>query len=233
MEFDQQFSAIASLIGEPARAAMLWSMLDGRAYTAGELALMAGISPQSASNHLNKLIEADLLKMEKQGKHRYYRFAKPEVATAMEAISRLIPHQEKLHRDRSFKNGDIQYARTCYDHLAGRIAVNLTQGLVKQKIIQLKEDEFDVTNKGMSWFDSIGVDIAAVRQQKRFFARPCLDWTEKKHHLAGALGAALLDQMLALNWIRRKANERTVILTGKGEKALAQLGVPVSTAGSQ
>lgn len=223
MEFDQQFSAIASLIGEPARATMLWSLLDGRAYTAGELALVANISPQSASNHLNKLIEADLLKMEKQGKHRYYRFAKAEVATALEAISQLIPHKGQMPRDRSFKNGDIQYARTCYDHLAGWVAVNITQGLVQQKIILLRNDEYDVTKKGEVWFEQIGVDMAAVKQQKRFFARPCLDWTERKHHLAGALGAALLDQMLALNWIRRKANERTVVLTGKGEKAFAQL----------
>lgn len=225
MEFDHQFSAIAALIGEPARATMLWSLLDGRAYTAGELALMAGISPQSASNHLNKLIDADLLKMEKQGKHRYYRFAKTEVATAMEAISRLIPGKWQMPRGRHFKNGDIQYARTCYDHLAGKIAVDLTQGLLKQKIIQLKEDEYRVTTKGRDWFESIGVDMAAIKQQKRFFARPCLDWTERKHHLAGALGAAMLQQMLVLNWVRRKANARTVILTAKGEKALSDLGI--------
>lgn len=233
MEFDQQFLAIASLIGEPARATMLWTMLDGRAYTAGELALMANISPQSASNHLNKLLEADLLKMEKQGKHRYYRFAKTEVAAAMEAISQLIPGKWQIPAGKSFKNGDIQYARTCYDHLAGRVAVTLTQGLVQQKIIQLKDDEYNVTTKGKAWFENIGVDIEAVRQQKRFFARPCLDWTERKHHLAGGLGAALLDQMLALNWIRRKPNERTVVLTGKGEKAITRLGVPVSIAGTQ
>ena len=177
MEFDHQFSAIASLIGEPTRATMLWSMLDGRAYTAGELAMMANISPQSASNHLNKLLEADLLKMEKQGKHRYYRFAKTEVAAAIEAISQLIPGKWQVPADKAFKNGDIQYARTCYDHLAGRVAVNLTQGLVQQKIIQPGEDEYQVTTKGKAWFENIGVDIEAVKQQKRFFARPCLDWT--------------------------------------------------------
>ncbi|WP_315822371.1 helix-turn-helix transcriptional regulator [Paraflavitalea speifideaquila] len=227
MEFDQQFAAMATLIGEPARATMLWSMLDGRAYTAGELALMAGISPQSASNHLTKLMEADLLKMEKQGKHRYYRFAKSEVATALEAISQLIPGKEQVHPSKSFKNGDIQYARTCYDHLAGKVAVNLTQGLVQQKIIHLREDEYEVTTKGTTWFEELGIDIADLKQQKRLFARPCLDWTERKHHLAGALGAALLDQMLALNWLRRKAHERTVILTAKGEKAVAQLGIHI------
>jgi DNA-binding transcriptional ArsR family regulator len=227
MEFDQQFAAIASLIGEPARASMLWSMLDGRAYTAGELALMANISPQSASNHLTKLMEADLLKMEKQGKHRYYCYAKTEVATALEAISQLIPGKEPAPRNRSCKNGDIQYARTCYDHLAGRVAVNLTQGLLQQKLIRLRDDEYEVTTKGTSWFEEIGIDLAGLKQQKRLFARPCLDWTERKHHLAGALGAALLDQMLVLNWLRRKNNERTVILTAKGEKALSQLGIPV------
>lgn len=225
MEFDNQFSVVASLIGEPARATMLWTLLDGRAYTAGELALSAGLSAQAASNHLNKLIEAALLKMERQGKHRYYRFAKPEVAYAIEAIANLIPGKAKASPQKEFVNGDIQFARTCYDHLAGKVAVTLNQALVQQKLIKLKDEDYIVTTAGIRWFNNLGIDLEAVQQQKRAFARPCLDWTERKHHLAGALGAALLDQMIAKNWLRRKPNERTVVITGKGEKALYELGI--------
>jgi DNA-binding transcriptional ArsR family regulator len=228
MEYNNEFSTIASLIGEPARATMLWNLLDGRAYTAGELALSAGLSAQSASNHLNKLIEAELLKMEKQGKHRYYRFAKPEVAYAMEAIANLLPAKSKAMPHKHFANGDIQYARTCYDHLAGKVAVTLTQSLVQQKIIKLKDEAYIVTPAGAEWFANLGIDLEAVQQQKRAFARPCLDWTERKYHLAGALGAALLDQLLAKNWLRRKPNERTLVLTGKGEKGLYELGIRMS-----
>lgn len=225
MEFDNQFAVVASLIGEPARATMLWNLLDGRAYTAGELALSAGLSAQSASNHLNKLIEAELLKMEKQGKHRYYRFAKPEVAYAIEAIANLVPPRSKAAPQKQFANGDIQYARTCYDHLAGKIAVELAQSLVKQKIIKLQDDEYHVTKTGTAWFADFGIDLEVVQQQKRAFAKPCLDWTERRYHLAGALGASLLDQLLAKNWLRRKPNERTLVLTGKGEKGLRDWGV--------
>jgi DNA-binding transcriptional ArsR family regulator len=225
MESDNQFSAVAYLIGEHARAAMLWNLLDGRAYTAGELALSANISPQSASNHLSKLIKANFLKVEKQGKHRYYRFARDEVAFAIESIANLMPYKKTNDLQNSISNGDIQYARTCYDHLAGKIAVNLTQTLIKQKILALNGNNFLVSSKGEAWFEMIGLNLDELKNAKRHFAKPCLDWTERRHHLAGALGAALLNQMLCFNWIRRKANSRVVILTAKGETELNKLGI--------
>ncbi len=225
MESDNQFPATAYLIGEHARAAMLWNLLDGRAYTAGELALSANISPQSASNHLNKLIKADFLKVEKQGKHRYYRFAREEVAFAIESIANLMPYKKASGFQKSFVNGDIQYARTCYDHLAGKIAVDLTQALIKQKILKPDGDNFLVSSKGEAWFEMIGLNVRQLKNTKRHFAKPCLDWTERKHHLAGALGAALLNQMLSLNWIRKKTNSRVVILTAKGETELNKLRI--------
>ncbi|HKB42745.1 MAG TPA: winged helix-turn-helix domain-containing protein [Chitinophagaceae bacterium] len=225
MEPDNQFSATAYLIGEHARAAMLWNLLDGRAYTAGELALSANISPQSASNHLNKLIKADFLKVEKQGKHRYYRFAREEVAFAIESIANLMPYKKASGFQKRFVNGDIQYARTCYDHLAGKIAVDLTQALIKQKILKPDGNNFLVSSKGEAWFEMIGLNVNELKNSKRHFAKACLDWTERKHHLAGALGAALLNQMLSFNWIRKKANSRIVILTAKGETELSKLGV--------
>lgn len=228
MKSMEQFTTITALIGEPARAAMLWSLLDGKAYTAGELAIAANLSPQSASNHLSKLTEAGLLRVDKQGKHRYYRFAQPEVAYAIEALANLVPQHRPANGSLLLHNGDIRYARTCYDHLAGKVAVGITQSLLRKKLLRHDEEAYTVTNKGALWLAELGIDLDAVRQQKRFFARPCLDWTERKHHLAGALGAALLDRMLAEHWLRRKPHERTVILTAKGEQALQRLGIAVS-----
>jgi DNA-binding transcriptional ArsR family regulator len=221
-EPDQQFSTIATLIGEPARAIMLWNMLDGRAYTAGELALVSNISPQSASNHLNKLIEADFLKVEKQGKHRYYRFAKDEVAYAIEAMANLIPDKKSLQRKVCI-NGEIQFCRTCYDHLAGKVAVDITQTLLQSNLLILEGNEFIVSTAGEAWFNRINIDLEEVKKCKRHFAKPCLDWTERKYHLGGALGAALLSQMKNQDWLRPTAFSRIVILTGKGESELSQL----------
>jgi len=226
-ETDNQFATIATLIGEPARAIMLWNLLDGRAYTAGELALVSNISPQSASNHLNKLIEADFLKVEKQGKHRYYRFAKDEVAYAIEAIANLIPEKKSLEKRRVYINGDIQFCRTCYDHLAGKVAVDITQSLLQSKLLVLDENEFTVTTEGENWFTQMDIDINEVKKSKRHFAKPCLDWTERKYHLGGALGAAFLSQMQQHHWIRPKAHSRIVILTGKGESELSKLGMSI------
>ena len=220
-----QFSTIANLLAEPARATMLWNLSDGRAYTAGELALVSDISPQSASNHLNKLVEANFLKVEKQGKHRYYRFSRSEVAYAVEAIANLIPDNRTIREEKNIINGDIQYCRTCYDHLAGKIAVDLTQSLLKQKILNLRDGEFIISPKGRKWFELFGLDLNELKKSRRHFARPCLDWTERKYHISGALGAGLLIQMKKLNWIRPKTNSRIVILTAQGESELTRLRV--------
>jgi DNA-binding transcriptional ArsR family regulator len=225
MEINTEFSVIANLIGEPARATMLWNLSDGRAYTAGELAIVSDISPQSASNHLNKLVEADFLKVEKQGKHRYYRVAKPEVAHVIESLANLVPGKNIIRKESKYKNGDIQFCRTCYDHLAGKIAVELTQSILKQKILILKGEEFLLSAKGVKWFEAIGIDVNNVEKTKRHFAKPCLDWTERKYHLAGSLGAALLIQMQKLGWVRRKAGSRITILTTEGENKLNEIGI--------
>jgi DNA-binding transcriptional ArsR family regulator len=227
METKNQFLTIANLIGEPARAMMLWNLADGRAYTAGELALVSEISPQSASNHLNKLVNADLLKVEKQGKHRYYRFARKEVEDAMDAIAKLIPNKKAIRKESINKNGEIQYCRTCYDHLAGKIAVDLTQSLVNQKILILEDEEFLVNPKKEIWFEKIGINLIDLRKNKRHFAKPCLDWTERKYHLAGGLGAALLLQMKKMNWITAKKNSRILLVTVEGKKNLRELGLHI------
>ena len=228
---DNSISQIASLIGEPVRAKILWSLLDGRAYTARELAIGADTTPQNLSMHLGKLLRAGLLSVEIQGRHRYYTFSREEVAYAIEAMANLVPIQQMTRPDPD--TVPIKFCRTCYDHLAGKVGVLITESLLQQKLIVYRDraqdttsnagrDRFlDTTSKGMGWFAENGIDCEVLKLQRRSFIKPCLDWTERRHHLAGALGAALLDKMLAEHWFRRTANSRAVTVTPKGAQALA------------
>jgi DNA-binding transcriptional ArsR family regulator len=215
---ENQFSQIASLIGDPVRAKILWALLDGRAYTATELAVYADTTPQNISMHLNKLVNADLLSVESQGRHRYYNYSRADVPYAIEAIASLIPGKgltaSKLAGDKP-----VRYCRSCYDHLAGKVGVLLTDGLLKQQFIYKQESGFEVSPVGETWFNALGIDINHLKKQKRSFARPCLDWSERKHHLAGSLGAALLNRMIVDGWVRKEKNSRTMIVTRKGEQA--------------
>lgn len=224
MDVSEQFKSIAALIGEPARAIMLWNLLDGKAFTATELAITADVSPQSASMHLNKLVQADLLTVESQGRHRYYRFSKPEVAYVIEAMANLLPSEKIKSRNTETATSDtgIKYCRTCYDHLAGKAGVAITERLLKQKFIIVKEKQFDVTFKGETWFESLGISVANLKSERRVFARQCLDWSERRHHVAGALGAALLEKVLQLGWVRKTKNSRAVIITAKGQDGFYQ-----------
>jgi DNA-binding transcriptional ArsR family regulator len=224
MERGKQFSSMASLIGEPARAIMLWNLLAGKAYTATELAISADISAQSASMHLAKLVKADLLTVESQGRHRYFRFSKPEVAYIIEAISSLVPNDKLIAgEDNDTVTSGIKYCRTCYDHLAGKVGVAITDRLLKQKIIVADKKEYEVTTKGMKWFGSLDISVNDLKKQKRVFARQCLDWSERRHHLSGALGASLLDKMLTADWIRRTKGSRSVTVTSKGQISIHKL----------
>lgn len=218
MNVSHQFKSVASLIGEPVRATVLWSLLDGRAYTATELAIVADVSPQSISMHLNKLVKENLLAVEKQGRHCYYRFSKPEVAYVIEAMANLLPTDKmKAVHESADSMSSIKYCRTCYDHLAGKIGVAITEQLLNQKIISSHEKQYDVTAKGIKWFEDIDVSVSALKSKRRVFARQCLDWSERKPHLAGSLGAALLAKMLELGWIRRTKNSRAITITSKGQ----------------
>jgi DNA-binding transcriptional ArsR family regulator len=215
---ENSISQIASLIGEPVRAKILWSLLDGRAYTARELAIGADTTPQNLSMHLGKLLRAGLLVVEVQGRHRYYTFSREEVAYAIEAMANLVPIQQMTRPDPD--TVPIKFCRTCYDHLAGKVGVLITESLLQQKLIVYRDRALDTTSKGVGWFAENGIDCEALKLQRRSFIKPCLDWTERRHHLAGALGAALLDKMLAEHWFRRTANSRAVVVTPKGAQAL-------------
>ena len=207
-EFENQFSKVAVLLGDKARALMLWHLLDGRSYTAMELSTCADISAQSTSNHLTKMLNAKIIAVEKQGRHRYYRFANPEIAQVIESMASLIPLNKPITKPKQHEFNEFVYARTCYDHLAGKIGVGITESLTTCGIIQTYERDYIVTSIGKDWFQSIGINVDEVKHQKRSFAHQCLDWSERKHHMAGALGAALLNKMLENDWIRRRKNIR-------------------------
>ncbi len=222
MDVNQEFKSLAALIGDPVRVIMLWNLLDGKAFTATELAISADVSAQSASMHLSKLVQANLLTVESQGRHRYYRFSRPEVAYVIEAMANLLPHHKSNARtDGNEDQGNaIKYCRTCYDHLAGKVGVAVTEQLLKQKLIIVDGKQYDVTPKGMQWFGEFGIAIDELKNERRAFTRQCLDWSERRHHLAGSLGAALLERMLKLGWMRGMKDSRAVIITAKGQNEL-------------
>lgn len=216
---ETQFGDITSLIGDPIRSVVLWTLLDGRAYTATELAICANTSAQNISMHLSKLVQADLLTVESQGRHRYYRFSRQEVAYAIEALANLISHKSKVEITTA-GNSDIKYCRTCYDHLAGRVGVLITEKLISQKVIELQNKTYHLTAKGADFFKDLGIDMDELKNKRRVFAIPCLDWSERKYHMAGSLGAALLDKMLHSDWLRRKKNSRAIVITSKGQSEI-------------
>lgn len=228
-----KFAAIAALAGDPARAAMLQAMMDGRALTASELARAAGITPQTASSHLARLTDAGLLAVEKQGRHRYHRLAAPSVARLMESIMRVAAELEPARKPLVVgpRDAALRAARTCYDHLAGQLGVALADGLVVGGHVELESDAGIVTASGLELLARIGIDAEILRtgsssRGRRVLCRPCLDWSERRPHLAGTLGAALCRLSFDKNWIRRVDGSRAVTVTPKGERALREaLGV--------
>ncbi|SEW07228.1 DNA-binding transcriptional regulator, ArsR family [Chitinophaga sp. YR573] len=209
---ESRFKEIAALIGDPTRATIMWVLLDGKAFTATELAIAADTSPQNISMHLNKLVQAELLCVESQGRHKYYKFSSKDIAYAIEGLANIIPPVTTK------KNPDspVTYCRTCYDHLAGKVGVMITDSLIQQKIIV----DFEVSKKGEKWFAEQGLDINELKQQRRSFLRSCLDWSERRPHIAGSLATALLDKMLEEDWVRRTKNSRAIVITSKGQKNL-------------
>ena len=217
---EDQFIKTATLIGDATRASILWNLLDGKAFTATELAIAVETSAQNISMHLGKLLDADLISVEKQGRHKYYRFSNKEVAYAVEAMANLIPKPKISAKKKTENYPPIKYCRTCYDHLAGKIGVALAESLLQQKIIIEKNNTFEITSEGEKWFSDFGVNIGEAKKQKRIFLKPCLDWSERRYHIAGSVGTLLLNKMLEQDWIRRTANSRVILITGKGEKEM-------------
>ena len=217
-----RFAEVASLAGDPTRAGMLHALMDGRALTASELARVAGVTPQTASGHLAKMASAGLVQVEKQGRHRYHRLATPEVAKMMESIMQVASGLEAMRPAPATGPRDtaLREARTCYDHLAGHLGVALTDALVARGHVELTHDAGLVTDAGIALFGRIGIDVTLLAADRgkatRVLCRPCLDWSERRSHLAGAIGAALCARSFEEGWIRRLDSTRAVAVTPKG-----------------
>lgn len=222
---------VAALVGDPARANMLAALMDGRALTASELAFMARVTPQTASAHLAKLTQSHLLSVTSQGRHRYFKLASPLVGRMLEGIMAVAAIEApKRHRPSSPKDAALRQARTCYDHLAGRVGVALADALMNEGHVVLSEDGGSVTDSGGALFRSIGIDLDAGRPRQRCFCRPCLDWSERRPHLAGALGAALATTAFERGWIQRLRDTRAVAVTPSGAAAMTTLFGPLMAA---
>jgi DNA-binding transcriptional ArsR family regulator len=223
MDVEDKFVSISALMCEPARAKMLWNLLDGRAYTASELSLVANTSPTSASNHLSKLLEAEIVKVEIQGRHRYYSFSNSEVAYAVEALANLANNNStKSIKKQPEKNG-VKYCRTCYDHLAGFIGVKIVETLETKGYLTKSNNIYLVPEKGWEWFQVFNISKDAFNNNRRPITRQCLDWSERRPHLAGQLGAAFLNKMLERKWFKKVEFSRELVITGKGCKELYEL----------
>jgi DNA-binding transcriptional ArsR family regulator len=220
---EPDLSSLAALISEPARGRMLMALLDGRGLPATELAQRAGITCQTASSHLAKLAEGRLLQVIPQGRHRYYRIANARVAELLESMARFAPIKET---SRSEPKSPIQIARTCYNHLAGSLGVRIADAIVGRGLLREVGRDYQLTKKGAQWFSEFGIDTGALRKSGRVFARQCLDWSERRNHLAGALGSALAEHVFERGWIERVRESRAVRITGLGRRELKrQLGV--------
>jgi DNA-binding transcriptional ArsR family regulator/DNA-binding PadR family transcriptional regulator len=214
-------ATVGELIGDPARATILMALLDGRTRAAGELAFVANISAQSASGHLSKLLDGGLLAVRSAGRHRYYRLAGGEVAHALEALGAIATRARPADAIRPRASRDLYMARTCYDHLAGRVAVELAGRLEKSGVIRAQgERNFELGPRGKRWFAKLGIDVDELRRSRRCFARQCIDWTERRPHIAGILGAALCSRLVALGWIARRRETRAVRITEQGVREL-------------
>lgn len=211
-------AAVAELIADSSRAAMLDALLEKQALPAGELAYRARISPQTASFHLAKLVAGGLLVLTTQGKHRYYALASSEVAHALEVLATLAPPAPIRNLRESIIVEHLRFARTCYDHLAGKLGVELTQALVDSHIVTVCDQQYQLTEVGSSFLTDFGLDLEKLQRQRRVFARQCLDWSERRYHLAGGLGTAIVEQLFQRGWIQRLPSSRAVLVTDVGRE---------------
>ncbi len=211
---------VGRLLADPSRATFLQALMDQRARTTGELARLARVAPSTASEHLSRLADGRLLTVEAQGRHRYYRLADPKVAELLESIMALTPQPLASRAPRV--GFDLRFARTCYDHLAGSVATAIYDQLTATAALTVSPEGIELTPDGAARLRSLGIDADELQRGRRPLARACLDWTERRHHLAGALGAALLDTFREQKWVKSRGEPRALSLTTAGQRALAE-----------
>jgi DNA-binding transcriptional ArsR family regulator len=218
-----QIAEVAALVGDPARANMLCALLGGRALTATELAFAAGVSPQTTSGHLGKLHTARLLVLIKQGRHRYYRLAGPHVGQMLESIMNVALTGPPRFQPKSKLDEKLRRARTCYDHIAGALGVGISDRLTEREFVILGDEAGEVTQAGAEFLSKLGVDLSGARARRRVFCRPCVDWTERRPHIGGAVGAALASRFFELKWIERVHDNRVLTITSAGRRGLMEI----------
>lgn len=227
-------SAVAALMGDPARTNILFALMSGKALTATELGYHAGVSAPTASGHLAKLLDGQLITLEKQGRHRYYRLASPAVAETLEGLTTLAASGPKPLRPTGPKDAAMRQARTCYDHMAGRLAVAITDALTSRHMLVIEDRSGLITDEGRRFFSDFGIDLEKRPGSARPLCRTCLDWSERRMHLGGRLGASLLKRSIECNWVRPGSNSRSLIITPKGEIDFHTLfGIPSQALGSR
>jgi DNA-binding transcriptional ArsR family regulator len=219
-------ASLSSLIGDPSRALILSALFGGEALPAGELAFRARITPQTASSHLAKLAEAGLVTVRRLGRHRYYALAGAEIGALLETMLALASPPPAIAASRSKVPAPLRDGRMCYDHLAGRLGVAVTNALVAQGVLRADDHGFALSDAAPGWLAALEIDVEQLRQGRRAVTRQCQDWSERRPHLAGALGAAIADRFLEQGWIRRDRDSRAVALTEDGRAALARIFGP-------
>ena len=225
---------IAALLADPARASMVWALLDGRALSASELAVAARITPQTASTHLAKLTEAGLLSMARQGRHRYFRFASPKVTDMIDAIVAVALEKRPRYPPLSREARALNAARMCYNHLAGRLSVDLTDSFAARDYVVLNGEVAEITRAGTRFLTEFGIELPTRRSTRRHYCRLCLDWTERRPHLAGALGAAVTKRCFDLGWMEKVDRSHAVVVTPLGRRGLLKtFGIDLSEAGDR
>jgi DNA-binding transcriptional ArsR family regulator len=230
MKDGPNIARIASLLGDPARADVLTALLADRALTATELASIAGVTKQTMSAHLSKLLDAGLVAVAQQGRHRYFRLADQDVAALLESLMGVAFRTGAVRLLSSPREPALRKARVCYDHLAGESGVAAFEALSRLGAFEVSRAELRLSKSGVDWFERFGIDTDAAARRHRTFCRPCMDWSERRHHLAGALGAALLSRLYALKWAARDKNSRVIRFTASGQRAFQDL-LQASTVG--
>jgi DNA-binding transcriptional ArsR family regulator len=226
MKAGPDIAMVASLVGDPARSNMLTALMTGRALTASELAHQAGVTPQTASSHLAKLEAGGLVEQEKQGRHRYYRLADPDVAAVLEGLEGLAARAGHLRVRTGPKDPALRRARVCYDHLAGDLGVQMLDSMKRQRLLRQRKQDVELTADGSRFLvETLQISADLLAHPRRPLCKTCLDWSERRHHLAGTLGAALLNRFTELKWAARDATpgSRVVNFTRQGEKRFAAL----------
>ena len=216
---DADIAAPASLIGDATRATFLMALSKGQSLSAGELAERAGVSASTASVQLARLVDGGFLSVERNGRNRYYSLVDHEIAAAIEALAVIAPRRGASSLKQARIGSELQAARTCYDHLAGALGVALFEALRRERMLT---DELEVTARGARRFEELGIDVGQLAGRRRPLARRCLDWTERRHHLAGLLGAALATRCFELGWIERLPTSRAVRVTERGRRGFAR-----------